>query len=204
MDFAIQAALSRFTRQGVGAAARAGDPPRVAPSGANRARPPWRAGRRPASAVSRPERGAGASRLLSFVVVDHVPRSLNRQAKAAAYCAAGINPRRIGWELFSLGRSLECPMSCSSLASPLGRSVRPRNDEGDPLGRPRSDGYAADWLACAPPVEGPSVVAQQCEITEQPDECPLLARVVPHGRRGHGNTSSVNEGVGGHSHRPEL
>lgn len=66
------------------------------------------------------------------------------------------------------------------------------------MGRPRSDGYAANWLACAPPVEGPSVVG------EQRDEGPLLARVVPHGRRGHGNTSSVNEGVGGHSHRPEL
>ena len=155
-------ARSRFTRQGVGAAARAGDPPRVAISGATRARPPLRAGRRPAPAVSRPERGAGASRLLSFVVVCAAPRPRcaaagtsraalprrvgqqrageivhatrlrfvpgsasavlrggaleprilasidKRQAKAAAYCAAGINPCRIGWELFSLRRGLEC------------------------------------------------------------------------------------------------
>jgi hypothetical protein len=35
-------------------------------------------------------------------------RSTKRQAKSAAYCAAGINPRRIGWELFSLRRGLEC------------------------------------------------------------------------------------------------
>ena len=76
--------------------------------------------------------------------------------------------------------------------------IAPRNDEGDPLGRPRSDGYAPGWLACAPPIEGPSVVV------EQRDERPLPARVVPHGRRGHGNNSSVSEGSVGHSDRRRL
>ena len=118
------------------------------------------------------------------------------------------NPRRIAQlELthvesagsFSLsGGASSVPMSCSSWASPLCGAIRLRNDEGDLLGRPRSDGYALAWLACAPPIEGPSVSA------EQRSERALPVRDVPHGRLGHGNTSSVGEDVGGHDDRPGL
>ncbi len=102
-------ARSRFTRQGVGAAARAGDPPRVAPSGATRARPPLRAGRRPASAVSRPERGAGASRLLSFVVVCAAPRP----RCAAAGTSRAALPRRVGQQRAGEA-GLSMPLACAS------------------------------------------------------------------------------------------
>ena len=69
-------------------------------------------------------------------------------------------------------------MSFSSWASPLAESIRLRNDEGDPLGRPRFDGYAARELACMPPNEGLNVPALPG------DERRSGARAIRHGRFG--------------------